>query len=569
MYLPSKQVYTIKSPKKPSDYGHSAAKSPLLQQKVATEGIRSEKKTSPKVEKSSIAECPVKNKKRILPGKSNTSKVKGIVNTKLSPILDQVSTSKDQDLKPFWKESLNEISKQLWLPIRTDLVDLNGFPSSETQSSFVITPRAQQTTPAKNYPKTFLPSSPRDTTKKGNTIDQAYCRKIRFYPTTAHKEVLELCFRATRFIHNEVVEAVEKGENDVCLTEHIALREKYMRKNRDIPEGSSFGWLKKVPFDTRSGVYKQLASNYETNFTKLKNKEITHFKMGYKSKKSSSQVCFMNKKSLNLFKKTLFPRKVKQPFKFKTKMERWIKKHKSVLENFGDYTIKKEGRNRYFFCLPLKRKVFPMGTHGRNEVVALDPGVRTFQTFYSPCNLGGKIGDQFCSTLLPYAEKVDNLKRILTQHKGANFKRKRRNLRHRISLLISKIRNKVNDLHWKTARYLCNTFQHIIIGDFGVSKMVRNNLPNKARKISSKTVRNMLFLSHYAFKQKLIHLCNRTGTQLTPISEAYTTKTCGSCGNIKDMKGDKVYICEKCSFVLDRDYNGARNIYMRYLVNFL
>ena len=110
MYLPSKQVRTIKLTEKPSDYGHSAAKSPLLQQKVVIEGIRSEKKTSPKVGKSSIAECPVKNKKRILPSKSNTSKVKDTVNTKLSPILDQVSTSKDQDLKPFRKESLNEIS---------------------------------------------------------------------------------------------------------------------------------------------------------------------------------------------------------------------------------------------------------------------------------------------------------------------------------------------------------------------------------------------------------------------------------------------------------------------------
>ena len=38
---------------------------------------------------------------------------------------------------------------------------------------------------------------------------------------------------------------------------------------------------------------------------------------------------------------------------------------------------------------------------------------------------------------------------------------------------------------------------------------------------------------------------------------------CSKCGNIKhDLGINKIYECLKCNTVLDRDINGARNIYI-------
>ena len=51
------------------------------------------------------------------------------------------------------------------------------------------------------------------------------------------------------------------------------------------------------------------------------------------------------------------------------------------------------------------------------------------------------------------------------------------------------------------------------------------------------------------------------GKQLVKIDKWYpSTKTCSSCGNIKEMKlSERVYLCA-CGFHMDRDHNAALNI---------
>jgi putative transposase len=36
--------------------------------------------------------------------------------------------------------------------------------------------------------------------------------------------------------------------------------------------------------------------------------------------------------------------------------------------------------------------------------------------------------------------------------------------------------------------------------------------------------------------------------------------TCGHCGQIKKVGSDKIYSCNHCGYVVDRDIHGARNI---------
>ena len=90
----------------------------------------------------------------------------------------------------------------------------------------------------------------------------------------------------------------------------------------------------------------------------------------------------------------------------------------------------------------------------------------------------------------------------------------------------------------------------------------------KYRKIGKRTVRGMLSLSHFNFKQLLCNMGDSRGCKVIICSEAYTSKTCGNCGNLNSRLGGKrEFNCPKCNIVIDRDYNGARNIYIRNTCN--
>jgi putative transposase len=77
---------------------------------------------------------------------------------------------------------------------------------------------------------------------------------------------------------------------------------------------------------------------------------------------------------------------------------------------------------------------------------------------------------------------------------------------------------------------------------------------NKVRIINKTTTRSMLSMSHYKFRETLKQVSERFDTKVYVCCEAYTTKTCGMCGFIKeDMEGNTIYICDNCNMILDRD----------------
>jgi putative transposase len=96
--------------------------------------------------------------------------------------------------------------------------------------------------------------------------------------------------------------------------------------------------------------------------------------------------------------------------------------------------------------------------------------------------------------------------------------------------------------------------------------MVKKCGPKGRRKIGSKTVRNMLTWSHYKFRQHLVHKAFERNINLRLVDEAFTSKTCGQCGWIDDKLGSrKVFKCTDCWSVMDRDFNGARNVLLKWL----
>lgn len=71
-------------------------------------------------------------------------------------------------------------------------------------------------------------------------------------------------------------------------------------------------------------------------------------------------------------------------------------------------------------------------------------------------------------------------------------------------------------------------------------------------------------LSHYKFRQHLQNKCSEYGCNLFVKSEEYSSKCCGNCGYLSsNYSNDRIKCCPKCFHKIDRDINGARNIFLK------
>ena len=68
------------------------------------------------------------------------------------------------------------------------------------------------------------------------------------------------------------------------------------------------------------------------------------------------------------------------------------------------------------------------------------------------------------------------------------------------------------------------------------------------------------------FTQQLAYKALSAGGQLVKVDPKNTTQMCSSCGKLPPMKltlQDRLYVCEHCGHMQDRDLNASRNIAQR------
>jgi putative transposase len=227
--------------------------------------------------------------------------------------------------------------------------------------------------------------------------------------------------------------------------------------------------------------------------------------------------------------------------------------HEPLPENLRDGHITRYGES-YYVCLPMTEK--QVGAENQGRLVALDPGVRTFMTFFSDSS-AGFIGKEVAERIARLAEHLDDLISRRSKAGGRN----RKALTKAINRLRERMQFLIDELHWKTARFLVENFDVILLPSFEVSGMVIKT----KRKIRSKVVRKMLSLKHYLFSQRLEHKAFEMGKKVVRVCEAYTSKTASWTGEIVAIGGNKWI--KSGDVVVDRDINGARGIFLRALVD--
>ena len=210
----------------------------------------------------------------------------------------------------------------------------------------------------------------------------------------------------------------------------------------------------------------------------------------------------------------------------------------------------------WYICITYREKTNKTPT-GVMRVVALDPGVRDFLTYFSETGFGW-LGLQAINRIQRLCVSLD---RLLSRIATCTVRRKKRTMRRAANQIRRRIRCLVKELHCKTVHFLVSNFDVILLPSFDTSQMTLR----QQRKIRKKSVRQMLTLSHYKFKQRLLQKAKQFGKHVIIVNEAYTSKTVSWTGEEKKKLGGSKIIAAEDSTSMHRDLNGARGILVRFL----
>ena len=124
---------------------------------------------------------------------------------------------------------------------------------------------------------------------------------------------------------------------------------------------------------------------------------------------------------------------------------------------------------------------------------------------------------------------------------------------NKVNMVHTLIANQRKDFLHKKSRELANTYDVVVVEDIDMKNI------SQGLRLGKATMDN----GYGYFRDLLKYKLERNGGALVKIDKWYpSTKTCSCCGNkVKSIPlGQRVYICDKCNTVIDRDYNAALNI---------
>ncbi len=200
---------------------------------------------------------------------------------------------------------------------------------------------------------------------------------------------------------------------------------------------------------------------------------------------------------------------------------------------------------RWQASLTVERADLPVPSPPKGGSVGIDLGVKELATLSD----GTVIHN-------PHALK-SNLRRLKKAQRSLSRKRKgsnrRRKARAQVARLYARVANLRSDALDKTTTMLAHAYSDIGIEDLNVAGLVKNH--GLARSIQD--------AAFAEFRRQLTYKTARTGARLHVIDRWYpSSKTCSNCGTVKAKLplSERVYRCDGCGLVIDRDLNAAINI---------
>lgn len=355
----------------------------------------------------------------------------------------------EKDLLNSWNCLIKTESTKLLFPARTDFVDSDCFGNSYKtiqKSWFSI----NQIKPQKsNLLKIFLPFCKYllagGMVKEVTQTPILRMQKIKLKLNSIQKKTFKMWSEHHRYSYNKAIHIINNEDNKDSIlyketkpeNNNVYYSETDLR-NLITPESmcSRTKWLLQTPKHIRESAVFEAHKNFKSVITNLKNGHIKYFNLKFKSKKNKSWAFEIPHTSINIYKKEI------GIYEARTTNAR-IKTTEEIPTLEHNCNVMFNGLH-YYLCVPKKIKLKTNENDG--IYAALDPGVRKFQTIYSPDeNNFIMIGKGASNVLYKHLLKLDKL--IGSKN------------RIKILKLRLKIENLQSELHFKTSNYLCNNYK--------------------------------------------------------------------------------------------------------------
>ena len=167
---------------------------------------------------------------------------------------------------------------------------------------------------------------------------------------------------------------------------------------------------------------------------------------------------------------------------------------------------------------------------------------------------------------------LKRMQRLVSRSKKGSGSRRRKVQRLRKEHHRIRIRER-NALHRETSAVVKHHGKHVVVEDLRIGNLTtsaKGDVENPGRRVRQKSGLNRSILEQCLgeFVSQLEYKCDAAGGSLVKVDPKDTTQSCSNCGSKPQTKlklQERTYRCGSCGYLIDRDYNAARNILLRDL----
>lgn len=347
--------------------------------------------------------------------------------------------------------------------------------------------------------------------------------KFRIYPNDKQIVLLAKTFGCARFIYNKMLE------------DKINYYKQTKKKLNNTPAQykEEYKWLKEVDSLALANAQLNLQSAYNNFF---RDKKIGFPKFKAKRHKQSYTTNYVNG-NIKLENGYLVLPKLK---------EIKIKQHREIPEGYKlkSVTVTRVPSGKYYASILFEyeqdnKKIEP------KSFVGLDFSMS--ELYVTSDNKQAKYPHYYRCSLEKLVKEQRKLSRM--EKDGKNRKKQR----IKVAKLHEKVANQRKDFLHKQSKQIANAYDCVCIEDLNMKAM------SQAMKFGKSVTDDGWGM----FTRFLTYKLEEQGKQLIKIEKYYpSSKKCSHCGHVKEelSLSERVYKCEHCGAVIDRDYNAAINI---------